>query len=479
MDNQNQNVLDGSSTPSTPPELPSNPLVDNPPVPEAVVPEMPSTSQSTPSNESPNPQQNPDLNPPVLSSESTSNETAAPYVPTPLLDEAVGAADTVISDDSNTPPKKTKKILIIVAAVFSLLVFSGLVSAAVLAAYGKIPVSDPQIRGFINKVVFALPFLPKTPEYVLQSSLLAHQEVSTAAIDASFAIDSPSFSGFLGSSTLDMAIKGPVDFTSPENPRLSLSVQVTNQFEMDLLSADKNIYFKLRKLPPMLTGFLLGMNENLTFDPLLNRWVKVETTKLETEARKALEENQTTEEPFDEAYVKLVNDVFMQDILPKIKMTSESLNGLDTHKLTLELTGPDIDLLVARLEEKQERHGVDLDIDKTSKPSDMIQSVKLNFWIEKGKYYLRKSTFYVLVDPKNTSPLFDAPNSMSSFGSGLEDKIDIVFDLSLDRIGETVSIDIPQSYMTQEEFTAEVTKLFTTLYSTPEPSALNTSDTSF
>jgi hypothetical protein len=100
-------------------------------------------------------------------------------------------------------PSKTQRNLVlpIVLLLLGLLVIGGTITVAV--AYGQITLGDRATREKVSMFVQSIPLMPKTPQYVLKSSVTAHRKVTRFKMDASVATTIPSLAGTLGSSNIE------------------------------------------------------------------------------------------------------------------------------------------------------------------------------------------------------------------------------------------------------------------------------------
>jgi hypothetical protein len=393
-------------------------------------------------------------------------QVATPQAEIPPQPTAGSSFDPPMETPPITDQPKTGRRLrwIVIPLTIILLLLSSVVGVGVLVAYGKIPVKNRELRNQIIDIVFSIPFIPKTPEYVLKRSLLAHRDVSSAVIDASLATGSESIANIFGMQNFDMSIKGPIDFTDRKNPKASLQVQLTNQLDVELKVIKKDIYFKLNKIPTMLFSMFMmfgGSQDSTSLDPLLNKWVHYETSSLETEARKRLDESGDKEEIFDEVYQDLIDRVFIGKIMPSVKMSSEEIDGFKTHKLHLDLSGELIDEIYKELRQiEKEQSGARLDVEETGpRPSEVIENIKLSLWIDKSKYYLRKAEVQTKVDSGAYSRQGTSSSMYGSMLPSLNEKFEMALSLKLSEIGKPVQVSVPSTYISIEEFTTEALKL--------------------
>ncbi|QQS39191.1 hypothetical protein IPM62_01070 [Candidatus Woesebacteria bacterium] len=346
-------------------------------------------------------------------------------------------------------------VLVIILSVCLLL------GSGVMVAYGKIPLSDKNIQKTIQNIVFKLPFMPKTPEWVLMSSIKAHESVSSAYLNASVAIDSDAMKNipdFLGISSYDMSVTGPIDLTDEKNPTADLNIKIMNQFDMDIKSLDKSFYFKVNTFPLALTA-MLGMGVNAPdFSTLLNTWVKYDTSS-ETQARKSLDsQNENKNTYFDSKYSKTIEKLLTDKILPLAKMSNEQIEGSNTHKIVFDIPGNILDDISRELESESEKPEA-IYAYVPPKPSEMIKKLSVTFWIDTKSYYMKKGevqlTYKSPVDSTASSTILDDFYKDSDTGS----EIELLATVEMSRFGEKFTIDTPENAITAEEFIARITNL--------------------
>ncbi len=444
-----------------PKENPSSPSVELPPVggapPDNQGHQTPNISTPTPTITSTSPA-TPQVSQPSLTQPLVTQ--APPPPPTPDMPQISTVSEEISSEDGGK--KKPWKIILILFLVLSILGGSLLTGAGVMVAYGKISLENEELRNTIVNLVFSLPFIPKTPEYIIGKSVIAHKDVSSATVEASLASSSKSVADLFGNQNFDLAISGPVDFTDEKQPKASIRVQLTNEFDAEFRVLDEDLYFKIDKIPTvvtsMFTAMLEGGPEFQGFDSLLGVWVHHSMETLDTEARKTLEENTADEDAFDEAYQEFVDRVFRAKILPIVEMTSADVDGHMTHELYVDLSDQLIDEVFEEIEDiAQQQRGAMLDIEeKGPRPSEFIKKLQITLWIDKDSYYLRKATVATQFDNSAFQESLQGRSSMyGSLVPSLNEKVDMVFSLKLSDIGLPVLVEAPTDAMSLEEFMTE------------------------
>jgi hypothetical protein len=80
-------------------------------------------------------------------------------------------------------PRRSLKFPMLIITIGFLVLCS---TFTVAYAYGQINIGSKETQENISDVIQSLPFMPKTPRYVLKSSVGAHKKVTRFRLDASF-----------------------------------------------------------------------------------------------------------------------------------------------------------------------------------------------------------------------------------------------------------------------------------------------------
>src|SRR3990172_1697800 len=391
-----------------PPAEPPSPFVQQVPQPEVPQPQVPQTSEAQ--------------NPLPATSEPTS---------------------TFVSPTSPPPPSSKKKLVFGIFFLLFLLVLSGMAGLTYAVAYEKIKLDKyPEIQAKVAGFVMALPFTPKTPKYVLSRSALAHKEVTKQSFDISVAVDSDDLASSLGLNTIDALVKGEIDYSDPKNFKLLLNASVTKDFNFELKKADKIVYFRVNKLPSFLLS-LLGLTPEV-FDPLLGKWVAYDTTPLETEARKSMEDKEVdplSEENLEENLNKYIDD----EVLKNMKLETVTEDNIEMYKISLAADSALIDHIGDKIEsERNKLEGSSLyrSSGKTPKLSEMLKKFTWEILIDKKNYYTRKVIVEIDLEVDQQNGYFNLLNPTST-SSSQKSKMSMVLAFKSDKFGEEVVIEPP------------------------------------
>jgi len=371
---------------------------------------------------------------------------------TPLPPEAIDQPDTPMI----LPTKSKKKNRIKVLFVFLiLLLLSSLIATASLAytvAYEKIDIGNDQLQAKVAQVVQSLPFMPKTPRYVLQSALLAHSETSTHKYDASLSISSDSFISDFGLTSVDLKVVGEVDYTDTKNINFTADIDVTNQFRILLRKLDQKVYLKLEEFP-LLIASIFGIAETDTFDSLINQWIEYDMTPLDSEARNLIEEKSESNSMTNEIATKTVENLLQEDVLSSIVLTNIDHDGAEAYSLEYKPTGDQIDALYTKLLASTTSETIYLDQPQI-RLSDLIEYLNIKIIVSKSDNLVR----WVSVESAIKAEQDSARNVSTLVAPYVNDdqKYLVAFVLKLDNFNKEVLIEAPISTKTFEEVAQEL-----------------------
>jgi hypothetical protein len=366
---------------------------------------------------------------------------------------AVTTQSEVEPSQSSMPSKKTrfKKIIIGALILLFFLLLGGTAYGAYAVAYEKIKLANyPDVQKKISTYVISLPFMPKTPKYLLTRSAYVHQNITKESFDISMAIDSQDLVSQLGLSGLDVQAKGSIDYSDTENVKLNVNASITKDFNIELLKKDKFLYFKINKVPQLILA-ALGLKSN-ELDPLLGKWVSYDTSPLDTEARQSLQDKEVN--PLSEQYIDQEFQKYLDEkVLSKMTIKNVNEDGFDDYEITLSADPELIDYLGKKLdEENQKNSGASLNVLGTSavKLSDTVKSLIWKIYIDRNDYYMRKLiiTSDLEVDSVNDSSLYLGNSSSVPKTS----KAKIGFAAKFGDFGKEFNISAPTDSITSEEF---------------------------
>jgi len=367
---------------------------------------------------------------------------------------------TQVPQEPEDKPKKSKvKIIGILLVVLFLMFF---VTTAVLGyavAYEKVKLRNyPEIQATVAGYVQSLPFMPKTAKFLIIRSIIAHQNVTKHSFDISLALDSSSLNDVLGINKFDTEAKGSIDYSNPENIIFSLNASLTKEFNIELKSNDPILYFKVNKFPSFIFS-LIGINDEMV-KPYLERWIAYDTTPLDTQARKELNDKEV--EPLSKELLVDINEKYLDDyIIDKMQISKITEDGVKYYKISLEADKELIDYFGKKLEEESKGEGP-FDANESFELSEMIKELSWEIYIARDTYYTHKL--------KVTSVLeFDE----GFYGGALlgtsadlvqNSQANFALVIKLDEFGKEVIVETPSEYTTYEDLLTEIGTVASRVY---------------
>jgi len=389
---------------------------------------------------------------PAAALNSTPASSVSPVIPpteqnqTPVVEPVIFTSPSGPAVMEKPLGKKRGPVILVTILV---LVFFLLSSSGVLAyfiAAEKINIKNDKIKNTVSKIVFSIPFIPKTPKYVLESAIAAHKKVSRNSFDFSLATSSESFTSILGSSRMDIAVKGYTDYLNIKQPKGYFNFALTKELNFDAKLINKMVYLKVNKIP--LAVYTMLKLDPLQVQPLLDNWISYDTTPMETEARKSLERSDISKTPSEvnKKLVDLVSKIGNEDILLSLKMSSDKVDNLLAYKIELVMTPQLMDKIQVETE-KQYPQASSSGVDKKYKASDIIKNMVFDLWVDQKDYYMRKGTLVFTYDiPSNLTTGF----SLIPFESPKPAQVSIAFVFS--DFGKEIPVEPPANSISPEEF---------------------------
>lgn len=393
------------------------------------------------------------------------------------------------------PPSSTRrfnfKILGVIVGII-LVILIGLGSTAVAVAYEKISLNNPDLERKVSYYVQGLPFMPKTPRFVLEAAAVSHTKVSKHKFDVSLAAKSDDFTSELGVNQIDVEAKGSVDYSDPLNLKLDMNVSITKDFNLDLRKKDTMIYLKINKVPDLLYS-MLQVDKNKV-GSVFENWIGVDTKPLDTEARRNLDKQTSEQKSVTNEYVtNMVDDLLDENLLPKLKVNSEKMDDFSTYKLSLVADSKTVDDLITKIQNRlrgSETKDLNADL-RTSKPSDYIKDLVIDIWVDDKDYYVRKIVTSFKYNPNYQSDV--EPTSVLGLQKSIEGDIlglesglyslgsaesSIVTAVKFENFGQDFEVSRPSSFLTFEEFYAKLAEASGLYDNNPSSSGANATELS-
>ncbi len=446
-------------TPAAP--TPAAPVAPPSPMPITAPYPAPSPSVAAPTSVAtptpvPSPAPLPALDPTMVAATPAMLQATPPAPPTPTYYPP--------EESSNQKPRfsfKPQKLAVgIIGAVVFILLASG-VGFAYMVTYQDFSFGQTKLQREISHAVQMLPFAPKTPSFLLERNLLAHQDVTRERFNLSIAAQSDSLASAFGTEQLDMEISGAIDYTDINNPLLEMDASITNEFKFSIRKPNKVVYFQVTQVPELIAAFV-GPDYDTYISPFINQWISYDTTQLSTDARDILNQERADEalQPTDmETFLN--SGAYKQFIAATTVENAELADGTKAYKLHTDIPAEVIDYLF----EETAKNSAGADFDRYlyesnfTKVSDVFSKATTEVWLEENTYLMRKMTMSFVIDPSLAAA--EDP-SLAEFNTPVR----MVISYSGDKYGEVVEIAVPKDSITVEEAVAQFQELMMRSYDT-------------
>lgn len=384
------------------------------------------------------------------------SQQVSPPPPTPPKTSSVGETSGKLK------PKPKLKLLIILVLVVLLFVLIGVTWAV---AYEKVKIDKyPDVQRKVSHIIQSLPFMPKTPKFLIEKSIQAQKQVGKLSYNISAAYDSPGLMNTLGVgyTKFDIEAKGAVDYTNTLSPIVDLNASITKDFNFEVKLKDNILYFRINKIPTFLLS-LAGLSLE-QIQPIMNVWASYDTSPLATEARKQIEEEMETEQITTEALEDFYQKYIDEKVLSKMTVSSEELDGHKVYKVRLD-ADPELVDHIGKIVEQDSVNTYDTGPQgnysvQDYKLSDFVKKLVLEIFVDKKQYYIRR--FNVLTDFEADEVTSDYPNSVGSFNMDLlsgAQKASFSLSANFSDFNKDVSLELPTDFISFDEFTARLTKI--------------------
>ena len=411
---------------------------------------MDPTNQNSPIPETP--QVLPTITPPEV--QPLAETPVTPTNPVPDQVTVIAAPETISSNPiSPEAVKKSPKIIGILLGLIIFLLF-GSFGIAYAIATEKISAPNQQIKQAISTAVFSIPFIPKTPGFIVDSFLLNTKPESKGTFDLSIAASSNDFQAMIGGSNFDIRVSGYSDFSDPKKPLADVKLEVSNLLDGQFKKTADKIYVKIGKIPAFVYMFMSGMTPEI-IEPLFADWISSDVSTLDTDARELLGTTTASQSPIDEATLNIFRDIFTKDVRPYLKLSQDNLDGEKVYKLEFSPTAQQLDTLFDHLtQEGRKMSGIttESDVVETTKPSDSLKDVRFSAWID-TKNHMRRITANGTFDYQQISSTGSVINpGIPSISS----PIAVAIVLNQSNFGQAIPVVAPDTSITSEEFFSRI-----------------------
>jgi hypothetical protein len=330
----------------------------------------------------------------------------------PITPSTVPAGAPVVGNPYLTTYKKKKKVNLsafLIPLIVFLLLILGISTVASLIVYDVIPLKNKDLREKLSALVFKIPGIPKTKEYVLGSMIAAQEDVTSAEFSLSLDTDAeimPASSGDY--EAFSLGISGKYDLYDQRDPKISLNVGYANMVDLDFFYADEATFFRINELGIFALLDFLELPANF-IDPFLNVWVHIPFEYVEEGLYDTLNYDAEDAEPLiDPAYLDALQVFTEDELFPLIEMTQEDQEGTKMYRFSLNLDQEDFLALAKKLEALMTETTELLEASNYDAPSpsyritydaddanyneleEVLDSINFDIWVDSKTFYLRK-----------------------------------------------------------------------------------------
>lgn len=381
----------------------------------------------------------------------------------PVINVPSQSVPTPTTEVIAPPPRSGGKLKLFILFFVGLFIFLTAMSGLAWAvASEKIQINNPTIERMAAQVVFSVPFVPKTPKYLLTAAVLAQQKITKYGFNISVSANDNSLASVFGLQQFDGEIKGAVDYSDKTNVKVTADLSLTKDFNMQLRKKDAIFYFKINKIPPIFLSYF-GKNTDEMMK-VFDNWLSYDPATLNTEASKNLQEQKKSGSVEDST--KKISDILLSDkILKALEVGEENVNNFPTYKIHLKADKELIDYLDKSIREKQV--GTSDIMVGQAKLSDSVKDLVTDIWIDKQNYYIRKASLYIKTVtpnpsnlermlPQQSSSVLGAKIALSQLplstptSNQKETAVSVVVLFS--DFDQPISVDVPEKALTIDEF---------------------------
>jgi hypothetical protein len=243
---------------------------------------------------------------------------------------------------------------------------------------------------------------------------------------------------------------------------MDINLMLTKELNVDIKTVDKTGYVRLNKLPSILALYLQMEPKDL--EVFQNQWISFDMEPVDSEARKNIDEYAKKESDKEKAAQKKLEDYLKKEVVPKMKMTKEQLDGQATYKFVVPLNQTQVERIgdilndtrtIERKVDKDTKNGKEKDL---SENPFKIEEFVLTFWIGQKDYYMTKSVVAMKVKseaPSSTSRSV-TPNPLFPVPTFSNESFDVVMVAKLKDINKPFKVEKPAGALSTDDFMQKI-----------------------
>lgn len=337
--------------------------------------------------------------------------------------------------DQLIKPKYVVKFAKFIAIVLVL----AIVSAPFLITFNVIPVENKMVKNIAKRIVYAIPFIQPDPLYILENMVLAHKTNPSLTLDLALTSSSQNLLEFTEINKFELMVSGDIDYTDINNKKVNLKIAMPEAIDADVRVLNKDLYFKLNKVPASLTTFL--RNSGIDTGGVLNNWVYTESNRSNEITDNVLNDEKIEIDPKNQAAFEVTRDY----ILNITEVETVELENKKLFKLTTRLTTKDFTKI---FEEINKIYGDSNEIYKNAE--SLIEILNIELLIEKDTFYLANAIINTAVSPNS--------GNLKNYTEGKlsDDAVNFAIVYHARDFGKKATFIAPVTSISTEEFVARI-----------------------
>ncbi|MCA9308246.1 MAG: hypothetical protein R3B92_04075 [Patescibacteria group bacterium] len=204
--------------------------------------------------------------------------------------------------------------------LFGTLLILGLIMVASLVTYTGLTLNNRLLEKKVANLVQAIPFTPKTPEYLLENVFNTHLYKPTGHFYSVLTINTTPIEKLYGSKLTNIVVNGQYDFSTEKDLKYSYTITAPNT-EVYVRHINNDTYIALNEIPSALAEAFSVLDIQLEL--LKNKWVVIR--------------NEDSLKPIEIDLYGTLHLNISPELFKAIEVNDEIRNGTYTHKMNLVL----------------------------------------------------------------------------------------------------------------------------------------------
>ena len=286
----------------------------------------------------------------------------------PVRDSNTLSVHNIFPDQSDQ--SKPLGFLMFGALSFIFLLIVSAFGVVYAIGYDYIGIDNPKMEQNIAHFIQNFSFMPKTADFLLEKSALAHMDLRQHSFDISLESSHPSLTSRLSTSSAVIKFTGSADYAQSQNPQISF-VAIGKNINLDGVIANDNLFFRSHSLPP-----------SFSYIPLQD-WVRYDLIKHVSTLQDKLSEHK--DQSVVDGLATFVSSMLLDEkVIKESTVTEEILDGTNVYLLHFEPNPSLIDYLGLETASKLKYSSPGF------RPTNYITKVTLDIWVNKANYLIHQ-----------------------------------------------------------------------------------------